>query len=119
MEETLKQKILNKTDDGLQILKDLYPNLTDENGQVRKMFKIRDEKTPSAEVYQNKNGEWCVVDYGDDGRGRNAIDAWMESKNMDPQNPQIFSTACQLLAAEYGVAEVLSKDVMVRARKGA
>ncbi|MBR2290810.1 MAG: hypothetical protein IJ868_00650 [Prevotella sp.] len=111
MEETLKQKILDKTDNGLDILKDLYPGLTDENGEVRKMFKIRQEKTPSAEVYQNKAGEWCVVDYGDDGRGRNAIDAWMEDKNMDPRNPSLFVTACQLLAAEYGVAEVLSKDV--------
>lgn len=32
MEETLKQRILNKTDNGLQISKDLYPNLTEEKG---------------------------------------------------------------------------------------
>ena len=111
MRDSLKDRLLEKTDNGLDILKDLYTDLTDQNGQVKKKFKIRNEKTPSAQVFQNKDGAWCVIDYGDDQQPRNAIDAWMESRGMDSRNGQLFGVALQMLAQEYGVAEVLSADV--------
>ena len=53
MEDNLRDKIFSATDGGLTILKDLYPGLTDENGQVRRKFKIRDEHTPSATALQS------------------------------------------------------------------
>ena len=41
MEDNLRDKIFSATDGGLTILKDLYPGLTDENGQVRRQLRTR------------------------------------------------------------------------------
>lgn len=108
MEDNLRDKIFSATDGGLTILKDLYPGLTDENGQVRRKFKIRDEKTPSATALKSKDDIWYVTDFGDDAQARNAIDCWMRDRNWDTSR---FGQACLEIASEYGLTELLSKDV--------
>lgn len=105
MENDLKQRILDATEGGLQILKDLYPGIEqmDQHGK----FKIRDEKTPSAHL-KEKDGIWTVKDYGGDQIRRNAIDCWMEENHYEQAR---FGEACKALAAEYGVVDVLTKEL--------
>ena len=103
--EDLKQRILDETDGGLTILKDLYPGIA--TVDVHGKFKIRDEKTPSAHL-KEVNGIWTVKDYGGDQIRRNAIDCWMEEKGMEQAR---FGEACKTLAAEYGIVDILSKEL--------
>lgn len=101
----LKQRIFDETDGGLTILKDLYDGI--EKVDAHGKFKIRNEKTPSAHLKQ-KDGIWTVKDYGGDQIRRNAIDCWMEEHGMDESR---FGEACKMIAAEYGIVDLLTKDL--------
>lgn len=104
MENDLKTRILQETDGGLAILKDLYPGVArvDSHGK----FKIRNEKTPSAHL-KEKDGVWTVKDYGDDQVRRNAIDCWMLVHGYDQTR---FGEACKAIAADYGIVDVLTRE---------
>lgn len=88
-----KQKILDATDQGLTIIKYYFPNAVE-----GKAFKSREgEKTASSRLKKNENGDWSIIDFGDDGRMRNAIDITMEKEGIS------FKDALELLAERYNV----------------
>lgn len=102
-----KQRILDETRGGLDILLDLYPQASKCVEGKAKMFKIRtNERTPSATIKEHK-GVWHVCDFGDDQVPRNAIDEWMKVNGYDRSR---FGAAVQAIAQEYGIFDVLSKD---------
>lgn len=71
-----RQRVMDETRNGLDILLDLYPQAKDCVGNKNKQFKMRlSEKTPSATIRQNKAGLWVVHDFGGDDEDLNAIDA--------------------------------------------
>lgn len=104
----LKDEILNATDGGLEILCDIFPNSRETIG-TKKKFKIRDEKTPSANFYKStKTGYWNVKDLGDSFPAMNAIDAFMWHEGMDKSR---FFEACLLLAERYNVDYSLKPEI--------
>ncbi len=103
-----RQRVMDETRQGLDILLDLYPQAKDCVG-TKKQFKMRlDEKTASATIRQNKAGLWVVHDFGGDDEDLNAIDAWMRQRGWDRSR---FGPAVQAIAQEYGIRDELSKDV--------
>ena len=76
------QKIYDATRQGLDIILWMFPQAADCVGVKGKKFKVRDEKTPSACLYQRKSekfGEiWGVTDFGGEG-WRSAIQLYMDS----------------------------------------
>lgn len=104
MENNLKNRILEKTEGGMAILRDLYPGIAEITPGG--MFKIRDEKTPSAHL-KKKGDVWTVKDYGGDQQRRNAIDCWMEENGYEQAR---FGEACKAIAAEYGIVDTLTRE---------
>ena len=79
-----RQRVMDETRQGLDILLDLFPQAKDCVGNKNKQFKMRlSEKTPSATIRQNKAGLWVVHDFGGDDEDLNAIDAWMRVHGWD------------------------------------
>lgn len=104
----LKQQILDTTNGGLDILCDIFPNGRETVG-TKKLFRIRDERTPSANFHKSsKTGYWMVKDFGDTIPAMNAIDAFMWSEGMDKSR---FYEACLILADKYHVSYELKADV--------
>ena len=106
---TLKEKILQATDYGKDIIVRLYPESADCFGTNRK-FRIRDEKTASTslKLVESKSGTtyWAVNDWGSGTpKGLNAIDLYAQFYNLS------FPHACQLLANELGIDTSLQKEV--------
>lgn len=91
-----KQKILDATDGGLEIILRLYPQASASVHQPKRHFKAHDERTASATLREIE-GVWYVCDFGDDAKSRNAIDLWMKANNED------FSTALEHIAKEFGI----------------
>ena len=103
-----RQRVMDETRQGLDILLDLYPQAKDCVG-TKKQFKMRlDEKTASATIRQNRAGLWVVHDFGGDDEDLNAIDAWMRLRGWDRSR---FGPAVQAIAQEYGIRDELSRDV--------
>lgn len=102
-----KQRIMDETHGGLDILLDLFPQARRVVEGKAKKFSIREgDKTPSVGIRQSpKSGYWVINDFGDDAREKNAIDAWMEQHTMDRSR---FGAAVQLIAQEYGIVDELS-----------
>lgn len=65
---------------------------------TRRKFKMREEKTASASVYQ-KDGIWYVTDFGEDSKRRNAVDVCMHEDGVE------FAEACRRVATFYGLRD--------------
>ncbi|GFS26131.1 DNA primase [Elysia marginata] len=78
MQERISQLILEKTDGGRLIMQELFPQW---QGSKRP-FKFRDERTASASI-KLINGVYIYTDFGDDGKGRNAIATMCKVQNID------------------------------------
>lgn len=101
----MKQRILDVTRGGLDIILSYYPQAQECVDGSAKMFKLRtSEKTASASLKEYK-GIWYVTDFGDDSTGRNAFDVAMREECL-PFKQTIF-----LLAQRYGVETTLSSEI--------
>ncbi len=100
-----KENVLNRTDGGLKILLDYYPQAEQVVGTKNKFRMRRDERTPSATIRQKQDGTWVVTDFGDDGHEMNAIDVAMKEDRLS------FREAVLRLAARYGVSDELKREV--------
>lgn len=100
-----KEDVLERTDGGLSILLDYYPQAEAVVGTKNKFRMRRDERTPSATIRQKQDGTWVVTDFGDDGHEMNAIDVAMKEDRLT------FREAVLRLAAKYGVTDELKRDV--------
>ena len=81
-----KEQIYEATDNGLEIICNLYPDARriayGEDKNLSKPFKVRpNEKTPSAHL-KLKDKCYIVTDFGDDQHPRNPIDLVMKEKNL-------------------------------------
>ena len=108
-----KQRLMDETRGGLDILLDLYPQAracVEGGPNGPKMFKMRlSENTPSATIRLNKKSNlWVVHDFGGEDRDLNGIDAWMAMHNMDRSR---FGAAVQLIAQEFGIVDLLDPSV--------
>lgn len=105
------QKIYDATRGGLDIILSMYPQAQECVGVKGKKFKVRDEKTPSACLYQRKSekfGEiWGVTDFGGEG-WRSAIDLYMEEHRFGQDR---FNEAVLQLAAQFNVTDELDRSV--------
>lgn len=102
-----KERLMDETNQGLDILLDLYPQARDCVNN-KKQFKMRsNEKTASATIRKNKAGIWVVHDFGGDDEDLNAIDAWMRVNGYDRSR---FGPAVQAIAQEFGIRDELSPD---------
>ena len=88
-------QILEKTNGGLDIIKDYFPQV--DESKPNKFFKIRDERTASASI-KFYNGKWLVQDWGAWDKPKNAIELCMELENLE------FGEACKVLAQRYRIS---------------
>ena len=101
-----KEDVLARTDGGLRIILDYYPQAQAVVGTKNKFRMRRDERTPSATLRQKpESGLWVVTDFGDDGHELNAIDVAMKEEHLS------FREAVLKLAARYGVTDELRREV--------
>lgn len=85
MSQQLSEKILDLTDKGLSIFKELLPNVDFgkiEASNFRQKFKVRDEATPSASL-KLINDKYILADFGEEQKGFNAIAYHAKIKNID------------------------------------
>lgn len=93
-----KEKILQATDGGLEILLWLYPAARDVVGKTNRKFKMREnEKTPSATLKKLSDGNWVITDFGGDSTPKNGILAYIDKYACD------FATACQRIAEHFNI----------------
>ncbi len=93
----LKSEILTATDGGLDILKNLYPQIPQ---NLKKNFRIRPpekDTNMSASLWLNNDGVYYLNDFGDRSLNGNAIDHFMRLKNVD------FSSAIKMLAEDLSI----------------
>lgn len=96
--------IFQKTDGGRTIIEFYFPQSRESFENPAKHFSVRPEKTPSTSV--KKIGDlWFMTDFGDDGKGRHAIEIVMREENKS------FSEACALIAAKFGIGGVLKEEI--------
>lgn len=91
-------EIFNRTNGGLDIILQLYPQAQDVIDHKTDKFKMREEKTPSASIKQLQDGVWVVTDWGDDAKSRNAIQLFMHSQNVT------YRQALEILAERLSIA---------------
>ena len=105
------EQIYQATNDGLDIIFALYPDAKNcfakycTDGNVKKHFAIRNEKTPSCSI-KKYDTCWKVTDFGGEGVAESPIDLYMKEKNISR-----FPDAILRLAAEFNVSDELKKDV--------
>ena len=104
------QRVYDATNAGLDIIRQLLPEVDDGVINHKKPFRLRpEEHTPSARLYPPKDADdcWHVKDYGNiEGGGYfSPIDIYMWECGYG-QNK--FSMAVEELAEQYGVQEVLT-----------
>ena len=104
MKEDLLQKIYDATDNGLDIILYYYPQAKGPDGNLRKNFKIRPERTASASVVMI-NGVWRVTDFGDTGKAMKPVNICMKEENKE------FREAVLTLAQRYGVSQTINAAV--------
>ena len=91
-----KEKVLEATNQGLDIILKLYPDAVRVQGKKNAHFKARDERTASATM-RIKKGVWHMTDHGADQKERNAIDQWMYEHNCT------FEEALTAIAKEFHI----------------
>ena len=105
------EDIFKKTNGGLDIILDLYPQAKIAL-EGKKHFAIRNERTPSAALREYNSQTygkiWQVTDFGGDGRGENAISLWMREKGYDRSR---YNEALLQIAARYGVSDEINRQV--------
>ena len=102
------ERIFNETNGGLDIIIDMYPQAKVCLQNPKAKFKKREsEATPSAHLIK-KEGVWYLKDFGEPGKGLNAIKLWMESHYMDDHR---FGEACMQLAKKYNIRDELDKSI--------
>lgn len=105
------QKIYDATRGGLDIILWMFPQAAECVGVKGKKFKVRDEKTPSACLYQRKSekyGEiWGVTDFGGEG-WRSAIQLYMEERHLSQDR---FNEAVLQIAAQFNVTDELDRSI--------
>lgn len=74
-------EILSQTENGLEIILHFYPQASPGIEDKNFKFCIRDEKTPSCILTQDKSGRWSVMDFGD--KKYSCFDIVMREKNFD------------------------------------
>ena len=84
-----KEDISSRTNKGLDIIRHLYPDAARiiDSGKMKDAFKVRNERTPSAHLYEGKTW-WLVTDFGGDQVPHDPIDLWQMEKGMG------FKEAC-------------------------
>ena len=105
------QKIYDATRQGLDIILWIYPQAAECVGVKGKKFKVRDEETPSACLYQRKSEKygdiWGVTDFGGEG-WRSAIQLYMEDRHLSQDR---FNEAVLQIAAQFNVTDELDRSV--------
>lgn len=102
------ENIFRGTRGGLDIILDLYPQAEVCVKNPKAKFKKREsEATPSAHLIQ-KDGIWYLKDFGEPGKGLNAIKLYMEAHYMDEHR---FGEACMALGKRYGITDELDRSV--------
>lgn len=105
------QKIYDATRQGLDIILWIYPQAAECVGVKGKKFKVRDEKTPSACLYQRKSEKygdiWGVTDFGGEG-WRSAIQLYMEDRHLSQDR---FNEAVLQIAAQFNVTDELDRSI--------
>ncbi len=105
------QKIYDATRQGLDIILWIYPQAAECVGVKGKKFKVRDEKTPSACLYQRKSekyGEiWGVTDFGGEG-WCSAIQLYMEDHHLSQDR---FNEAVLQIAAHFNITDELDRSI--------
>ena len=108
----LLQKIYDASNQGRNIITDLFPEALDSEGKKKK-FRLRTgERTPSACLKEPSGtvNYWRVIDYGG-GEGEHCfspIDLYMRDKNYSQQQ---FALALHELMEKYDVSDTLSARV--------
>ncbi len=105
------QKIYDATRQGLDIILWIYPQAAECVGIKGKKFKVRDEKTPSACLYQRRSDKfgdiWGVTDFGGEG-WRNAIQLYMEDRHLGQER---FNEAVLQIAAHFDITDELDRSI--------
>ena len=105
------QKIYDATRQGLDIILWIYPQAAECVGVKGKKFKVRDEHTPSACLYQRKSEKygdiWGVTDFGGEG-WRSAIQLYMEDRHLSQDR---FNEAVLQIAAHFNVTDELDRSI--------
>ena len=92
-----QEEIFKATNGGLDIILHYYPQADKCVGNNRK-FKIREtEKTASCTIKRMPDGNYCITDWGNDSKPKNAIAVVMDEANVD------FKTAIQLIADRWNI----------------
>ena len=94
-------------DGGIRYILHRYPDASESERNPKRKFKVRGEKTASASLKRLPEGIYIVTDFGNDSKGRNAVQVCQIEDNLD------FLTALKTVAAFYGYAG--QKAVEVRA----
>jgi len=85
--------IYNKTNGGLDIILQYYPQAANVLNTPGKRFKMRgDERTASAAIKRGEDGVYIITDFGGDAKARNAISVVMDEEKIN------FRTAILTLA---------------------
>ena len=110
-----KEDISSRTNKGLDIIRHLYPDAgrVIDSGNLKQAFKVRNEKTASAHLYEGKLW-WLVTDFGDDQRSHDPIDLWQREKNLG------FNEACIDINTELmlGLGDIKADVNQPRFEKG-
>ena len=92
----LSEQIYNATNQGFDILRYYYPQITEDLLKPGKFFRLRDETAPSARIRLHKD-IYRITDFGDDGREYTPIDIAMSFENVT------YSEVLHILADRYGI----------------
>ena len=100
VQQILIAKIYAASQDGLDIILQYYPDAEKCISRPGHKFKVREnEKTASASIKRsNKSGLWIITDFGDDMKGKNAIDLTMEIERLE------FPKALNFLAQKFNIS---------------
>ena len=98
------QKLLG-IDGGLSYIIHRYPDAEESQHKKNRKFKLREEKTASAALKRLPDGTWIVTDFGDDSKGRSAVQVAMREDGSD------FVTALKVVARFYNFEGEASPEV--------
>lgn len=109
----MKQKILDATNGGLDIILYYYPQAREVVEGRAKHFKMRNSERTASTTIKRFGQLWYVTDFGDDQTARNAIDLTMREENIN------FSQALYLLADRFNIdcgykPEINKPDISTR-----
>lgn len=75
----MEAKIYERTNGGLDIIRRYFPDVKE-----KQKFKLRpDERTPSASLWRNNKGIYCITDFGNDAKAIDAIHLIMQQDGLN------------------------------------